>query len=229
VVDSNFFIGHRKRGSGGIRVIGEDHIVVNNYIDGVQQGAFWITAGLVDPPLNTYFAAKNCFIAFNTVVDTGGPCLDLSAGLNSTNRTVMPQNIMVVNNLFCPRSGDTSAADRSRNRMETALFRGKEGDGYTFLGNYVSSDSHSPEHAGFTSIDPRLSRAADGLVRPATDSPLRHAASGAFPMIPTDIDGQSRIGRYDVGCDQASDAPITNRPLTAADVGPSWLSADKRE
>jgi poly(beta-D-mannuronate) lyase len=230
IVDSNFFIAHHKRGSGCIRVIGEDHTITNNYIEGVQQGAFWITAGLVDPPLKTYFAAKNCLIAFNTVVDTAGPCLDLSAGLNTTDRTVMPQNITVANNVLRPRVDNRSADDRRDGRHEPALFRDEEGAGYTFTGNFVSSDSHSPQHVGFTAVDPNLSRAADGLLRPTADSPLRRAAGGgAFPTIRTDIDGQSRIGRYDVGCDQLSDAPITNRPLTSADVGPSWLSADKRE
>jgi hypothetical protein len=29
--------------------------------------------------------------------------------------------------------------------------------------------------------------------------------------------------RLDAGCDELSDAPITLRPLTAADVGPEWM------
>src|SRR5258706_7719094 len=36
IIDGNFFLGQHKRGSGGIRVIGEDHVITNNYIDGVM-------------------------------------------------------------------------------------------------------------------------------------------------------------------------------------------------
>jgi len=34
------------------------------------------------------------------------------------------------------------------------------------------------------------------------------------------MDGQSRVGAYDIGADEASNSPITFRPLTRADVGP---------
>ena len=37
LVEGNFFFARNKKGSGGIRVIGEDHTVINNYIDGVER------------------------------------------------------------------------------------------------------------------------------------------------------------------------------------------------
>src|ERR1041385_3298610 len=129
-VESNFFIAHHKRGSGGIRVIGEDHMIVNNYIEGVAQGAFWITCGISNSPLKGYFQARNAVIAFNTVVDSAGPYLDLSAGIGSANRTLLPQNITVANNLFVvPVKG--------------TLLKGRETDSYHWQGN-VASLSSSP-------------------------------------------------------------------------------------
>jgi hypothetical protein len=48
--------------------------------------------------------------------------------------------------------------------------------------------------------------------------------------VKSDIDGQSRAAPADVGCDQISTAPVTNRPLKAEDVGPSWLKpADRND
>ncbi len=211
-VESNFFIAHHKRGSGGIRVIGEDHMIVNNYIEGVAQGAFWITCGISNSPLKGYFQARNAVIAFNTVVDSAGPYLDLSAGIGSANRTLLPQNITVANNLFVvPVKG--------------TLLKGRETDSYHWQGN-VASLSSSPVPAlpiGIKSEDPKLHRAGDGLLRPNADSPIRGAAKALALVVTNDIEGQPRTGRLDVGCDQISDAPTTNRPLTAAEVGPSWL------
>ncbi|HEU0010156.1 MAG TPA: hypothetical protein VFT34_10110 [Verrucomicrobiae bacterium] len=50
------------------------------------------------------------------------------------------------------------------------------------------------------------------------------AAEGRFASIKTDMDGQPRAERPDVGADQLSKAPVINRPLSAADVGPSWMN-----
>jgi poly(beta-D-mannuronate) lyase len=209
VVEGNFFLGNKKRGSGGIRVIGEDHTVINNYIDGVEQGGFWITAGIVDSPLNGYFQAKNCLIAFNTVVDSRGPYVHLDAGFGSSRRTLRPANITVANNVFAvPESG--------------VLLRGTEGDGFKWMGN-VASGPADTEHKGIRVIDPKLEKGKDGLWRPTADSPTRGSAEGEFPAVKLDIEGQPRKGKFDAGCDQVTDAPATNRPLTAADVGPSWM------
>lgn len=215
IVDSNFFIAHHKKGSGGIRVIGEDHVVVNNYIDGVVQGGFWITAGWEQPILKSYFAARNCLIAYNTVVDSGGTCVDLSAGLATTVRTVLPQNITLANNLFSPD-------------QTGSMLKGKTGPGLTVVGNLVAAGAKSADMTGINLADLALQRAPDGLWRPTSQSPAHAAARGSFPMVKTDIDGQPRTSRSDIGCDQMSDAPITNKPLKAEDVGPSWLPVSAR-
>jgi hypothetical protein len=61
-------------------------------------------------------------------------------------------------------------------------------------------------------------------MRPAVDSPVRGAAEGDF-KVDHDVDVQPRGAKKDVGADQVSDAPAKNKPLTAADVGPSWRKA----
>ncbi|MBV9468727.1 MAG: polysaccharide lyase 6 family protein [Abitibacteriaceae bacterium] len=209
-VESNFFLGHHKQGSGGIRVIGEDHIILNNYIEGVTQGAFWITAGIPNSPLNGYFQARGCSIAFNTVVDSRGPYLALDAGMGTSRRTLGPENITVANNVFAvPQDG--------------TLLKGTEGAGFRWMGNLTNA-TVTPPHKGIRTVDLKLRQAKDGLWRPQPSSPTRRTAEGDFGAVKWDIDGQLRRGRRDVGCDQISSAPITNRPLTAADVGPVWFN-----
>ncbi|WP_367874199.1 polysaccharide lyase 6 family protein [Luteolibacter sp. Populi] len=203
-VEGNFFFGNLRRGSGGIRVIGEDHVVVNNYIDSVVNGAFWITSGIPDSPLDGYFVARNCTIAFNTVVASPGPCIDLEAGLGSSGRTLRPENIIIAANVFSLPP-------------ESTLSKGKDGGGIRWSGNFSNlADAHT------TKADLMLSRSGDGLWRPLPGSPL-HAASDLLGGVTTDIDGQPRPARSDAGCDQISTAPVSSRPLAPADVGPAWL------
>ena len=209
VSDGNFFLGHHKKGSGGIRIIGEDHVITNNYFEGLTNGAFWITSGVPHSQLVQYFQARRAVIAFNTVVDSRGPCLELDAGIGGSGRLMRPAEITVANNVFDVPAGGM-------------LLKGTEGEYWSWLGNLVSGAT--TEHTGFKVADLKLARGTDGLLRPTASSPARGAAEGEFPKIKADVDGQPRTGKLDAGCDQISDAPITNRPLTIADVGPAWLA-----
>jgi poly(beta-D-mannuronate) lyase len=211
-VDGNFFLGKSVKGSGGVRVIGEDHIVTNNYFADLTDGVFRITSGIVDSELKGYFQAKRCVIAFNTVVNCQGAYLELDAGINTSRRTLRPENITIANNIF----------DLPREKERVQLIKGTRGEGWKWMGNLASIFELDAEPQGIHLIDPKLQLADDGIFRPAADSPALHAAQGDFPGIKFDIDGQSREGKYDIGCDQVSNAPIANRPLTAKDVGPAW-------
>jgi poly(beta-D-mannuronate) lyase len=180
----------------------------------VEQGGFWVTAAIPDSPLNGYFRARNVLIAFNTVVDSHGPYVQLDAGMGSSRRVLRPEDITVANNVFSlPDDG--------------VLLKGTEGERFTWMGNIASPAPSASEHAGIRRVDPRLKRAADGLRRPTADSPARGGAEGVFAAVKADIDGQARAGRLDSGCDQISDDPVTNRPLSASDVGTSWMVREK--
>lgn len=211
-VDGNFFIGHHKQGSGSIRIIGEEHTITNNYIDGVDRGGFWITAGVPDSPLNGYFQARKVLIAFNTVVDSQGPYLDLDAGIGTSNRSLRPEEITIANNLFVVPAKGT-------------LLKGTEGKGFHWADNVAFNPETASivNHQGITLLDPRLERGNDGLWRPSADSPTRKMTKNAFD-VKRDIDGQARIAPFDVGCDQASSHPVINRPVKPNDVGPSWMN-----
>ena len=75
VVQGNYFIGNGKDRSGGVRVIGEDQVIVNNYfegLDGRAGGAISISAGGTTPPVNGHATVKNALIANNTIVNVNG-------------------------------------------------------------------------------------------------------------------------------------------------------------
>ena len=207
IVDGNFFLGGRKPDSGGIRVIGEDHVVINNYIEAVMKGGIWITCGVPDSALNQYYQVKRALIAFNTIVDSAGPCLDISAGLGGSGRTLKPKAISVANNVFVVGEGG-------------ALLQGDEGEEWEWMGNIATNTTRALP--GIRLADAGLERARDGLFRPGPQSAVRQSAAGDFPNVTTDIDGQPRAGSKDVGCDEQSEAAPANRALSAADVGPKW-------
>jgi len=207
LVEGNFFIGNHKRGSGGIRIIGENHTIINNYIEGVEQGGFWLTAGMTEPKLVEYFQVTNCLIAFNTFVDSRGPALQLDAGFREPRRILRPENVTIANNVFAVRG-------------EGALFTGTEGKDFKWMGNIANAGPADAE--GIRVVNPKMERGKDGLWRPASNSPVRGAAEGDFRQVKTDMDGQSRTGKLDAGSDQISDALGSLRPLTPVDVGPAW-------
>ena len=177
-VEGNFIIGNHKRGSGGIRVIGEGHAIVRNHIEGVMQGGFWITSGISNSELRGYFQARNCVIAWNTFADSRGPALELDAGIGTSRRTLRPENIAVASNMFLLGTNGV-------------LFKGRENETFKWRGNQVAGGSAVPRD-GLEVVD------ADAMRQNITRS--------------KEISG---------------DAP--SRPLTANDVGPSWLEPDRRK
>ncbi len=208
VVDSNFFFGGRKPNSGGIRIIGEDHVVTNNYIEGVMKGGLWITCGVPNSALNQYFVAKRAVIAGTTVVASAGPCLDLAAGLGGAGRTLRPEAIVVAQNLFVVGEGGS-------------LLAGEAGADWTWQDNLAFGPT-AAARPGIAVADPKHERGPDGLLRPATAGPARRAVAANHASLKTDVDGQPRTAPGDIGSDQISSAPVVRRPLTAADVGPAW-------
>jgi poly(beta-D-mannuronate) lyase len=210
LVEGNFFLGHHKRGSGGIRVIGEHHKIIGNYVDGVENGGIWLTTGMVNPALVEYFQVTNCLIAFNWFVDLRGPALQLDAGYRTPRRILRPEHVTIANNVFAVRG-------------DGALLTGTEGKAFKWIGNVANV---APAGAkGIRVVDPKLERGKDGLWRPAEDSPVR--GPGEIPHIGSDMNGQPVYGKFDAGS-KISDAHTNLRPLTARDVGPSWMTERER-
>jgi poly(beta-D-mannuronate) lyase len=213
LVEGNFFLGGKKKDSGGVRVIGENHTVINNYFEGTMGragGVISLWAGIPNSELNKYFQVTNALIAFNTIVNNNGPCMKLDAGFGEKDRTLLPDGVVIANNILYNKV------------TKDPLIVGRKNDGIQWSGNigYGSAPGYDVAE-GLTMADPEMVRGKDGLLHPSS-SAVRGSAAGNYPAVKTDIDGQARGDKKDVGCDQKSKAPVTNVPLTAADVGVSW-------
>ncbi|MEO0587463.1 MAG: polysaccharide lyase 6 family protein [Planctomycetota bacterium] len=212
-VEGNFFLGRGKDRTGGVRVIGEDHKVINNYfadLDDRADGVVSFAAAVVDTPANGYQEVRNALIAHNTFVDNRAPVLVCDWGYGSRDRTLRPRDVQVAGNLVVS-SHDT-------------LVIGTQGENWTWADNIAHlSSTGGTTHPGFSAIDPRLVQDDDNLWRPAAGSPVIDAATHGITDIETDIDGQPRTGTPDIGADEVHADQPTRRPLTPQDVGPTWL------
>jgi hypothetical protein len=196
-VIGNYILNAGKPGAGGIRLLDEDHLVYNNYVEStatplrVQHG---------DPGFPPIKRAK---ILFNTFVVRGAP-----VELGGTGHSIPPTDSLFANNLITG-SG--------------TLFSEKQ-NGITVQGNIAFPMGGA---LGITKtaeqirvVDPMLVKMGE-VFRISAGSPAVGAAvAGDFAFVMDDIDGQPRASR-DVGADGWSTAAVARRgPLTPADVGP---------
>lgn len=202
-VEGNYFLGAGKERSGAIRVMGEDHVVINNYIadvDDRMDGAISIAAGIVDSPLNGYQQVKNAVIANNTIVNVKGAAISMDWGIGQRKRTLLPEGVTIANNLI--------------HSTHAPLFEGDEGPGFTWLNNLVYGGPLGVDpRDGLTEADPLLAQGDDGLWRTTSQSPARGGAV-TLPSPTATTPGLSDIG-----------ASLRTPPLRGEDVGPSWLTA----
>ncbi len=73
LVENNRFLGDGANGTGGIRVIGEDHVVRGNYLERLTgddaRSAITLMMGIPNSPAERYFQVKRARIENNTIVN----------------------------------------------------------------------------------------------------------------------------------------------------------------
>lgn len=209
-IEGNWFVGAGKERAGGIRVIGEDHVVVNNYFEGLTgqgiRSAISVMNGVPDAPLNGYWQVKGGLIAHNTIVDCVS-AFDIGVGAGSRGRTLAPSGVRIVANLV-HRDGNGGVRIRDRSADVTWT-------------DNVWSGEPAPE--GFLQ---RTVAFDDGPIRRVTGDPASIAIEVTHTDVSADIDGQPRTVPV-AGCDVPSTEAITYHVPTADTVGPIWMRANK--
>jgi poly(beta-D-mannuronate) lyase len=210
-VEGNFFIQENEPNSGGIRIIGEDHKVFNNYLQNTGgsslKTAITIMDGIPNSPLNGYWQVKRAVVCFNTIVNCRYS-FNIGAGYSSS-QNMPPLDCVIANNLVYGTSAPLITFNDTPVNM-------------TYEGNiFYGATLGITKPDGITIIDPKMKIGTGGLWRPdSITSPVINAAVGDFLFDTLDMDGQPRIGIKDIGADEISSAPIKLRPLTSNDVGP---------
>ncbi|MCQ4205595.1 polysaccharide lyase 6 family protein [Streptomyces longispororuber] len=205
-IDAN----HLLDGTEGIRIYGNDHVIVNNHLAGLSGRALVIGSGSERDHLpgespearRGNDAPDRVLIAHNTLVNNTGT---LSG---ESQRPHEPRDVAVADNLFVSDTGQLVAM--------AATVR------FTWSGNILwgAADDGNMPATGGVRTDPRLVKDAYGIARPAADSPAIDAGTLRRPPVTHDIDGQPRGRLRDVGADEYSPRTSGRGPLTPADVGP---------
>ncbi|MDG2166617.1 MAG: chondroitinase-B domain-containing protein [Opitutales bacterium] len=217
VVEGNYFIGNFENESGGVRVIGEDHRVINNYFESTvarDDAAITLYAGVPGAKLNEYDAAHNAVVAFNTFYNNSGPLIDVGSKFGSRDRTILPTGITVADNIL-----------HAGTRTVGSFVSGENPEAQTWSGNIIfGRPMGGGLTEGFTTVDPELMLDSEtGIQRILAGSPAVGVASDLVDDVLLDIDGQARDEAPDVGADEVSDGVmVANGPLSQTDVGPSY-------
>lgn len=237
-VEGNYFFGNDKAigtsntGSnlytGGIRIYGTDHLIINNYMEGLS-GTKWdapITLTLGDAidgessSLSKHFRAERVSIAFNTLVNNSH---GIEIGFdNNDNYSKDLKDIIITNNLVT--SSENSL-------VEIVDIDNDQGDNIIWSNNlmYPTEDATLLKGASVTSFDAMMVTNENpqlvyddvaGTWKSTENTPLyENILSSSEVMI--DIDGQERPNISNPGADHYSLESVRYRPLTSSDVGPN--------
>ncbi|WP_294070607.1 chondroitinase-B domain-containing protein [Proteiniphilum sp. UBA1028] len=138
VVEENFFLGNRKPNTGGIRIVGEDHIVRRNYLKDLTGKRFYAALAVMNAVpnslINRYHQVKNTQIMENVFID----CDNIEFGVGKDNeRTLPPTETIFSENIII-----------NRNAMELFI-ENDDVSGINFSGNIFDIKNSTIKREGF--------------------------------------------------------------------------------
>ncbi|MDB2385524.1 discoidin domain-containing protein [Polaribacter sp.] len=217
-VFNNYFIAEGRIFSGGIRVIGEDHIIYNNYVEGINAekpdgsntkttGAINISNGRENSELNGYYQVKNVTIVNNTFVDCD---YGFRVGTTvSSDLTLAPENVIIANTVI--QNTSENAFDVQTNLIgDASKIEGNINyDGSWDLSNGVDDNR---------TVSTEIVEAGSEFYRITATSEAVDAGIGSYTFLTNDILEGIRSTDFDAGAEEFG-ASGTNLPYTVADVG----------
>ena len=216
-VFGNYFFGDNNAFSGGVRVIGEDHKVYNNYFEGLRYrkpsgaasnttGALNITNGKPGSALNEYYQVKNVKIINNTLVDCD---LGIRIGtVQNSSTTLAPENIIIANNIMLDSS--ISALQETTTPTGTSTYEGN-------ITQNGSWDLINGENSNQT-VASGLLVAGTEFYRLVSGSTAINTGIGSYPFLVTDITDGPRTSNFDAGAEEFNSGGA-NLPYSIEDVG----------
>ena len=185
----------------GIRFHGNDHKVFNNYVENTGDRAIVFGRGSETdsgPTSKKHDRPDRVAVTFNTLIGTG-------AVVDNDTDTYAPKDCIFANNII------KGSSSKFIEMMSGASVR--------YEGNIIWGGT-ADISSGYRSVDPKLVRDSNGLLRLSSSSPAIESSAGTYSYVTRDFDPQSRVGKPDVGADEYS-STASRKPLTPSDVGVS--------
>ena len=216
-VYGNYFFANNNSFSGGIRVIGEDHKIYNNYIEGVNHrkpsgsgsgatGGINVSNGKPNSALNEYYQVKNVQIINNTLVNCD-LAIRIGTKVNSA-LTLAPENLIVANNIMLNSSD--SAFEETTVPFGTSIYEGNiPQNGNWDLINGLNSNQ---------TVTSGLLTSGSDFYNITSGSAALDSGLGTYNFLTTDITGGIRSTDFDTGAEEFNSGG-TNLPYSIADVG----------
>lgn len=216
VVDGNWFFNSR-----GIRVHDKNHIIINNYIEGIPEistttdteGIVLYCGNMVRPNTNgTHYPADSVLVANNTIRNHKN--VHLLIGRNGSSWSEKPNAVTIKNNLVTNNVGTAIQNEASTNAIWIQNMVYPTGTGIAGnVGNVLITD-------------PQLSLSGEIYKLQSGSTAIDNAA--IEELVTNDIDGQPRGTSLDIGADEYSGANITYGPLDGTKVGPGIVQELKK-
>lgn len=211
-VEGNFFLGEGKAKSGGIRISDRDHVIINNYMQGLNNdGDIWNNAiTLVGGGASSggtssgYQNVDNVIIAHNTIYNSDDPIF-------YNNRESHDPTGAIAYNLVYSENGDIVAGDITGT-----------GQGITYEGNIFGGSVIGISDSGIIQGDANFSSYGETFKPSSTGIAANTAGNSYSDLVNFDIEGLTRPNSdLDVGAHEISGAigSVNYRPLTDADIG----------
>jgi hypothetical protein len=221
VVEGNFFLGEGAEGTGGVRIYGSDHRIVNNYFEGLT-GTIWdapitLTEGDADEGdsgLSSHFRIERAIIANNTLINNSH---GIEIGYdNNGSYSKPPRDVLMAYNII---QADTNSVVKYINTP----------DNMTWINNIcyttntaIIGDGLSFSESELAEVNPELAFNEElNYYKSSANTPTLSINTELVGEIANDIDGQVRNTPTNYGADEFSDLPILYKPLSPSDVGPS--------
>ena len=220
-VDGNYFIGNGVPGTGGVRIIGENHKVYNNYFENLNgtdfRAAICLVRGKENSEAYEYFQVKNALVAFNTMVNCSQ---SFSINYNNSSFKLPPiGSVIAFNHVYNTSStkinveiDKTSGADMDVKWQNNLMNQGKY-ENFKFSENQV-----------ITGIDPNMIQVGTNpnIYEPGSNTGLSAYITSDYPEITQDIRGRSRAGHKLPGASQVSGESSLDAPSKDS-VGATFL------
>jgi poly(beta-D-mannuronate) lyase len=190
-VEGNYFFGNGVSESGGVRIIGESHTVVNNYFDNLRgtgyRAALCVVRGKENSALNEYFQVKNATVIFNTFVNCS---LAFNINYNSSSTCTMPpvNSVIAHNHVYNTSSSNNNItvaqtdANMSVTWTNNLMNQGKYSNFTYSAAQVVTGKNAMMALAGTT----------PGMYEPGSGSSLAGYTTSDYGTVTSDIRGRSR-------------------------------------